>query len=75
MTLYIVVDVGCIECGSSTNIVGVYNDIDEANRIANKCEGAMRWHDGGEHRYEVFEVPSVLGTRDFYKNGIVAELG
>ncbi len=59
MKKWIVVNIGCIECGVSSNIVGVFTDKEEAERIADECAEKFDWREGGQNAFEVFEMPKV----------------
>lgn len=52
---YIVIDVGCHECGVESELVGVYDDKKTADKVAEKTN-PERWRDGGQSIPEVFEV-------------------
>ena len=54
---YIVVDIGCIECGESSAIVGVFSDKALAEAAIADCE-RLDWRDG-QHSYEMFDVPEL----------------
>lgn len=54
---WIVVNIGCIECGVSSNIVGVFTDKAEAERIAERLDDSHNWREGGQNSFEVFEMP------------------
>jgi hypothetical protein len=54
---YIVVNIGCIECGVSSDIVGVFADKKRARDVAYACCGKYGWREGGENDFEVFELP------------------
>lgn len=56
---YIVVNIGCIECGVSSNIVGVFDNKKKAEEIANKCDSKFSWREGGQNSFEVFELPEL----------------
>ena len=56
---WIVVNVGCIECGVSTNIVGVFTDKEQANNIASEFSDKFNWRQGGQNSFEVFEMPKI----------------
>lgn len=71
--MFVLVDVGCIECGEATEVVGVYATRDEAvaqvRRIAVKIdkeipddfdEWGLSYFTGGQRRLEIHEV----GNRD-----------
>lgn len=54
---WIVVNIGCIECGVSSNIVGVFTDKAEADALAQRLDRDMSWREGGQNSYEVFAMP------------------
>jgi hypothetical protein len=59
---YIVVNIGCIECGVSSNIVGVFDNEDQAYEVANKCDDNFSWREGGQNNFEVFKLPETLNV-------------
>jgi hypothetical protein len=54
---YIVVNIGCIECGVSSDIVGIFADEKRARDVANACDDKYGWREGGQNAFEVFELP------------------
>jgi hypothetical protein len=54
---YIVVDIGCIECGESSDIIGVFDSREMAEWAVSDWE-ALGWR-GGEHYYEIFDMPAL----------------
>ena len=55
---YVLIDIGCIECGESSALIassGNSEVLEEAAKYLNQNFGFT----GGQHSYEVFEVPSV----------------
>ena len=53
---YLLFDVGCIECGEESGVVGVFT----AKEVAEKhAEALNKGHGftGGQHSYEIFELP------------------
>ena len=54
---YVVVNIGCIECGVSSNIVGVFENKEKAELIAEKCDNKFSFREGGQNSFEVFELP------------------
>jgi hypothetical protein len=56
--LHVLVNIGCIECGVSTQIVGIFNDVAKADDLASKLNDSEEysWREGGQNRYEVFPV-------------------
>jgi hypothetical protein len=55
--MWIVVNIGCIECGVSSNIVGVFTDEALAQEISQGLEESHGWREGGQNRFEVFPMP------------------
>lgn len=56
---WIVVNIGCIECGVSTQIVGVFDDEEYANTLADKLHKSHSWREGGQNAFEVFPMPEL----------------
>ena len=50
-------DIGCIECGEESAVIGVYETIEEAAAACERTKEAQikDWH--GEHHMKVFELP------------------
>lgn len=61
----IVVDIGCIECGESTDIVGVFDD-DEADRLATALNASKATFQSGQHSFEAFPLPPTGVMADGY---------
>ena len=59
MKKYIVVNIGCIECKVSSNIVGVFDDEKKAKKIAKDLEKRFEWRQGGDNQFEVFPMPEI----------------
>ena len=55
---WIVVNIGCIECGVSSKIVGVFTDEAQADDIAKTCRKTHSWREGGQNEFEVFQMPA-----------------
>jgi len=54
--LYVAVDVGCIDCGEKTSVMGVFTEFNKAQKVCDEHEERQRnnWH--GKHSFEVHEV-------------------
>jgi hypothetical protein len=65
--MWVVVNIGCIECGVSSNIVGVFDDEARANAVAEKLYAEMGWREGGQNGYEVFPMPPVNEITEEYR--------
>lgn len=53
MVRYILINVGCIECGVSTEVVGVYNTEREAAKAQSE---QTDWRGGGQSSAEIFKI-------------------
>ena len=56
---YIVVNIGCIECGVDSNIVGIFEKEEKANEVARICNDKYEWRHGGQNDFEVFKTPEM----------------
>ncbi len=65
--MWIVMNIGCIECGVSSNVVGTFDDIDEAKKVAARLGEELSWREGGQNSYEVFLLPAVGTINDEYR--------
>lgn len=61
--MYVVVDIGCIECGEPSDVVAVFALEADADRFAGTyTDPGHRWgHPGwyGQHSVQVFKLPEV----------------
>jgi hypothetical protein len=53
---WMVFNVGCIECGVSSDVVGFYSTEEEAKQIAQACEDELNWRQGGQNSFAVFDL-------------------
>jgi hypothetical protein len=53
---WLVFNVGCIECGVDSNVVGVYPSREEADKIADILEKNLKWRGGGQNEFLVFDL-------------------
>lgn len=56
--MYIVMNIGCIECRVSSKVVGVFEDKAKADEVAAACDKTHSWRQGGQNSFEVFELPA-----------------
>lgn len=63
---HIVVNIGCIECGVPTEIVGVYDNKEQATKDAEACQKLLGWKDGGQNLFQVFDLPESLGMTNTF---------
>ena len=62
MNKWLVFNVGCIECGVSSNVVGVYDTEGEARGIAAICRAKLHWREHGQNAFEVFNLTNPQGS-------------
>jgi hypothetical protein len=55
--MWLVVNIGCIECGVSSKIVGAFADKAKADEVAGALDKTHSWREGGQNSFEVFEMP------------------
>lgn len=65
--MWLVFNVGCIECGVSSNVVAVYPTEQEANAVAKKLNEVHSWREGGQNSYKVFELGDPYEVEGEYK--------
>lgn len=53
---YVVLDIGCIECGEQSAILGIFDDKKKAQKVRDKYSEIQEdnWH--GQHFFEIVEV-------------------
>ena len=64
---WIVVNIGCIECGVSSAIVGVFSSEDYARETAGRLNDSHEWREGGQNFFEVFLTPEIDKIKDGYQ--------
>ena len=55
-TVYVAVDVGCIECGESSAVLGVFTDRTTAEEVMEAAQAAQAENWSGQHDFFVQEV-------------------
>lgn len=66
--MWLVFNVGCIECGVSSNVVATYPTEREANAVAEKLNNIHSWREGGQNSYEVFKLGEPYEVEAEYKD-------
>ena len=56
MKRFLVMNIGCIECGVSSGVVGLFATQVEADKAAEKCQEHLHWREGGQNSFEVFDL-------------------
>lgn len=72
--MWLVMNIGCIECGVSSAVVGVFADKAKADEIAAECDKKYEWREDGQNAFEVFELPEAEQIAPEYEVGSNAEL-
>ncbi len=70
--MWIVMDIGCIECGEGSEIVGRFSTKERAEAVAIACMH-LGWR-GGEHHYEVFELGALDTIHEDYREVVNANI-
>lgn len=57
--LYVAVDIGCIECGEETQVLGIFTSLTRAEEVCNEhaARHCAKWR--GQHAFEVFPVAEI----------------
>lgn len=72
--MWLVMNIGCIECDVSSKIVGVFSDEARANAVAEACGEKYGWREGGQNAFEVHELPPPEAVDAEYDIGSNASL-
>lgn len=67
MKLFVVVDIGCIECGAGSAVLGVFTEEKRAQSVCDDHEQRQKndWH--GQHSFEIFPIDVDVEYRQEYK--------
>ena len=57
--LYVAVDIGCIECGESSAVLGIFTDKNKAWDVLDEHEKRQGEHWRGQHYFDVYEVNEI----------------
>lgn len=64
---YLLFNIGCIECGVSSKIVGIFNTEKEALELSEELNKSHRWRESGQNSFEVFKIPEIGKIDEEYK--------
>lgn len=62
---YVVVDVGCIECGEESAVLGIFTDKKKAEETMKKCEEYQSAHWMGQHYFFIEEKQTEENEENF----------
>jgi len=60
---YLLFNIGCIECGVSSAVVGVFSCRADAEARADRLQDCHGWRGGGQNSFEVFELPDEMDVQ------------
>lgn len=61
-------EIGCIECGLGSDVVGLFEDRAAAEREVAVCKRDFYWQFGGENRFSIFEIDT---DQDLNRNFLI----
>lgn len=71
---WIVVNIGCIECGVPSNIVGVFTSANDAEMLALELGETHAWREGGQNAFEVFPMPALnVVSSEYLSDGLAQD--
>lgn len=53
---YVVVDIGCIECGEQSAVLGIFTNKKQAEEVQKKYREIQSNNWTGQHYFEIFEI-------------------
>ena len=62
MKYYVLVDIGCIECGVESAVIGIYTNKKKAEIIKEDHEKRQMENSFGQHNFEIFEIDEIDKT-------------
>ena len=62
-------DVGCIECGEESAVVGIFSTKEQAEAAAQLAREEQKKNWSGQHSFEVFDISAMLSAAPGGKDG------
>lgn len=56
---YVVLDLGCAECGESSNILGIYTTKEKAKKAMAEYKEIHRLDDDSTHEFFIYEIDEI----------------
>jgi hypothetical protein len=56
MYYYVVLDLGCAECGESSNILGIFTSIEQAKKAVNEYKEKNRLDEYSDHEFFIYKI-------------------
>lgn len=54
--VFVAVDIGCIECGEDSDVLGIFTTKEQAEKACNEAGDKQSKNWRGQHNFEVFEA-------------------
>lgn len=67
---WVVVNIGCIECGVSSNIVGIFASQDRADAVVEMLSKKCGWREGGQNAFQAFPMPPLNEIAEEYREHV-----
>ena len=71
--MWLVFEVGCIECGADSGAVGLYDTEEEANVVTATLNTKLHWRCGGDNYFEAYDLSKPQA--EVYANALVKAKG
>lgn len=56
---YVALDIGCIECGEDSNILGIFTNKKRAEEVIKDHENRQKENWSGQHYFDVVEIEEI----------------
>ena len=56
---YVAVDIGCIECGESSHVLGIFTKKEKAYEVIHDHKKRQQENWSGQHFFEVFNIDEI----------------
>ncbi|MBO1510151.1 DUF7336 domain-containing protein [Metabacillus bambusae] len=53
---YVVLDLGCAECGESSNILGIFTSIEQAKKAVKEYKEKNRLDEYSDHEFFIYKI-------------------
>lgn len=64
MRRYLALDVGCLECGETTSVVGLYDTKAEADAALHRAAEEQNKNWSGQHDFVMFDLQLILDRQE-----------
>lgn len=71
--MWLLINIGCIECGVSSQVVGLFSSQERAEGLRATLNDKAGWREYGQNSYEVFPLPEAETINDEYLEYLTEE--